>query len=270
MPEPSHAGRQGRPSGRSVAAAVGLARNASVRAAQAHASATNIAAMSRNPRLGSLHADEVPAQSADGNGERSAGAAGPRRPRSANARYMMKARDEVRATRDSERVRKRDVGDARATKKARTTPAANAAGSTDDLDASDLFSPPTSPNPTDQRYRMSDDPPSPGVPPEHMPPHPADRIKMRNLREVDYAAGATINDLFEPQTACRDTEPHDGGTDHMHDGGAGGGQVTCNSTCSTAPPHEQATTMALMPPPPATTRPASTGTAPELQADESQ
>ena len=267
LPEPPPVGRQGQPPGRSVAATVRLARNASERAAQARASATNIAAMRRNPLL---QADVALAQLADESGELSAGAEGPRRPRSANARYMMNARGEVRATRDSERVRKRDVGDSRATKMARTTPAANAAGIADDLDASGLFSPPTSPKPIDQRNRMSHDPPSPGAPPEHMPPHPADRIKLRNLRDVDYAAGTTINDLFEPQTACRGTESYPVGTGPTRDVGAGGGKATSKWTELPAPPQEQATIMALMPPPSAPARLASTRMAPELRVDELQ
>lgn len=88
-------------------------------------------------------------------------------------------------------------------KVARTTPAAGNLDGISSLDASDLFSPPVSPYATGERNGGPvNDPPSPGPPPEHMPPQPADRIQLRKLREVDHAAGTTIDDLFEPQTAC--------------------------------------------------------------------
>ena len=116
----------------------------------------------------------------------------------------MKARDQGRATgQQSKKTRRKREDDSasaysRAKKMAKTTPAV---GSADALDGSDLFSPPASPNAIDQRNAVLG-PPSPGPPPDHMVPHPEHRIKLKTLRSVDRPASTTIDDLFEPQTAC--------------------------------------------------------------------
>ena len=219
-PDPRPTGRQGRRPTvpRAPAAAAGAASHSRERAARASASTANIAAMRNNPRLRRVSPSEPTGPGGAHDGTMAAGlsvaAIAARPARSAAARWIQERDGARRGGRSDAHA------ESRPKKKARKRAAAGSPITGSGLDDSNLFSPPASPSVgtaeggaaaafADEREVMAAQrghedvlPPSPGPPPEHMAPSPADRICLRTLRGADRSRGATIDDVFEPQTVC--------------------------------------------------------------------
>lgn len=217
--DPAAVGRQGpRPVVPAPAWAAASAANRRVRATRAQrmeASAANLAAMRASPRLAALSRSQELAEqpAAPPPGAPTVAAAAPAR--SAAARWLLAQDGGAAASSAHQPARKRRRPPSRAASARAKQPASSPPPVDGGLDGSALFSPPASPggadsapNPLAQLLQTDDLPPSPGPPPEHMPPERADRISLRSLRHPDGALGGTIDDVYEPQTVCH-TSPVD-------------------------------------------------------------